>query len=210
MNKQAWDRLADCLASWWPGEWTVQKSAAYHLALDGFDPSAVLTALGRLLQAGDRFRPSAAEITAEITGVTRAQHASPDEAWTLVEQAMRRVGVSRYDARFAAQHQAAIDWLATKDRAAAAWAARRGLCQLEGSLGQEPVNGEHGGAVRGALRRDYRELVTEITERQLEGGEGVPDSMLICRRTTRIEAGGMRDVVDRLRPAHELQAGEPA
>ncbi len=205
-----WKRLADMLDSFWPGEWTTQKSEAYHLALDAFDPTQVAVAIQSRLHAGDKFRPSAAELVADITGVHRGRYAAPDEAWTLVEQAMRRVGVSRYDARFAAQHQAAIDWLATQDRAAAAWAARRGLCQLEGSLGQEPVNGEHGGAVRGALRRDYRELVTEITERQLEGGEGVPDSMLICRRTTRIEAGGMRDVVDRLRPAHELQAGEPA
>lgn len=210
MNDTDWARLSLLIGRCWPGAWTAEDSDAYRIALDGFDPQHVLTAVERRMRSSARFRPSVAEIIGEITGATRGEHVAPDEAWTLVEQAIRRVGCSRYDQRFAVQHQAAIDWLATQDRAVAAWAARRGLCQIEGSLGQEPVNGDNGGIVRAALRRDYRDLVTEITERQLEGGEGVPDSMLICRRTNRVDTGGMHDLLERLRPAAELKSGEAA
>lgn len=209
MTDRDWQRLSVLLGSWWPGEFDAERDKAYRLALDRFEPSDVAAALGRLLELGERFRPSAAEVVAQVTGRAQSRYATPEQALTIIAAEIRRIGCSIYDPKFPERQQAAIDRIAQHDRVVAAWAARRGLCG-PGSLGAEPVEDiEIGGAVLGALRKEYRELRDQVVEREQLGQAGVTDDMLICRSTGR-GGGGMAELLDRLRPAAQLEPGEEA
>lgn len=64
--QDTWDDFAGLLTSAWPGEFTADQRAAYRVLLDDVEPQAVVGALKRLLHAGQRFRPSVAEILAAV------------------------------------------------------------------------------------------------------------------------------------------------
>jgi hypothetical protein len=201
------EREAACFAleAYWPGEFDESMRVAYLGQLERYAPADVLRVLNRLLHRPDqKFRPSVHEIVCALRGDERP--ASFPEAWSLIEQAVIRFGCSIYSPRFAEQHRAAIAWLAERDRDTAGWAARRGLFQLEGSLGREEVGDpEYGGAVRHRLGLEHGDWIAECDQRQLAGGQRVPDSMLICRKAE--SSGGMDELVESLRPAAQLPAG---
>lgn len=205
MNDERWEELETCLRHWWPGEFSAEAATAYRLALDRCGPGDVARVLGARLDAGMRFRPSAAELIAAIRGADTPTHPAPEAAWALIEQAVRMVDRSVYAKDFAERHQAAVDWLAGIDPAVALWAARRGLCG-PGSLGHEPVGDpEHGGAVRHRLAGEYAELKFRVEEREALG-RPVERRELVVRGSGEA-GGGMAEFVDRLRPAPELEAG---
>lgn len=77
-----WEGFCSLLEHGWPGEFTPGAANAYRVLLDGPDPDATVAALKRLLHAGQRFRPSAAELLEEV-------HRDPgqptfDEAFALI------------------------------------------------------------------------------------------------------------------------------
>jgi hypothetical protein len=83
-----WDLLFDLLDSGWPGELTEGAAAAYRTLLDGVPSDTIIAGIRRLLHAGARFRPTAAE----ILGEARRDPSRPtfDEALALL---FRRRGV---------------------------------------------------------------------------------------------------------------------
>lgn len=201
------DSVAGCLEHWWaaPDEWTPQKSQAYFLALGAYDLAEVGHALELVRREGSPFRPAAGVIESFVLG-RGGQARSPEEAWSLIEEAVRRVNRSVYAPDFHERHQAAVDWLAEQDRVVAAWAARRGLCGA-GSLGHEPVGDpEHGGVVRGALAKDYREQLQLAQERVALGRPAVPADALYVRAAGALHSGGMGELLEHLRPAGQLPA----
>lgn len=215
MTDEEWQRIETGLRHWWPGDFTVAAAESYRMILDEFPGNEVAGAIGRLLdqaasQPPPRFRPSAVDVVAEIRGRAQTTH-TPDEAWALLETASRKFGISIYDPLFGERHQAAIDWLAERDPVVAAFAARRGLFQIEGSLMQEAVNDpDHGGAVRGRIAKEYREHVADCEDRVARGLPAVEPHMLIARGAPSTE-GGMAEVLERLRPEEpvgELGPGE--
>src|SRR4051812_18002297 len=123
MTDGEWADIDDMLSGWWHQDWDEHRSAMYRLALNSYDPKTVGAVVHSFLVEGDAFRPSAAQVVARIIG--KPLIANPDEAWVLIERAIKRVGVSQYDPRFDEAHQAAIDWLAERDPIVAAFAARR-------------------------------------------------------------------------------------
>jgi hypothetical protein len=83
-----WDAFCALLEEGWPGEFAEDARVAWRVLLDDVQPVAGVQALKRLLLAGIRFRPSAAELLAEV-------HHDPskptwEEAWTLIQRAIRR------------------------------------------------------------------------------------------------------------------------
>lgn len=217
MTDDEWADIALMLRHWWPGEFSDAGSRSYRMLLDQYPASDVAGAVGRLLdkatqQPEPRFRPSAVDVLAEVRGRGETITHSPDEAWALLEQAAHKFGISIYDPSFNKRHQAAIDWLADQDPVVAAFAARRGLFQIEGSLMQEHVNDpDHGGAVRGRIAKEYREHVEDCADRVARGLPAVEPHMLVVRTTGGDNGGGMAEVLERLRPeeiAGELEPGE--
>jgi hypothetical protein len=83
-----WELLFDLLDNGWPGDFTPDAAKAMRLLLGDVDFERVLSGLQRLLYAGARFRPSAAEILAEA----RRDPSAPtfDEALVLL---FRRGGI---------------------------------------------------------------------------------------------------------------------
>jgi hypothetical protein len=211
MTDEEWEEQSVALGTWWsaPTRWSPEQAGAYRVALElvGATSADVGRALAVLLQSGSAFRPSAAEIVAVLAPPTRRP--SPEHAWDLVRQAIRKVGRSVYAADFDERHQAAIDWLAEQDPVVAAWAARRGLCG-HGSLGMEDVAGEHGGAALHRLAQDYRQVVAAAQERERLGQPAVTPAQLQVRRTGQGGPQTMRELVENLRPAPQLEPGSTA
>ena len=203
MTDQEWADLDKLLRNWWSQDWDADRSEAFRVALDRFPAPVVAAALGRLLESGGAFRPSAAEIVAAVlnSGKPRPQ---PDEAWGLIEQAVRRIRYSIYDERYHESFAEALAWLRTQDEVVAGWAARRGLCG-DGSLGHEPIlDPEIGGAVRRRLYDEYTENVGAAADRVARGLPPVDEAVF-----ERALAGefSMADLLERLRPAAQLVAG---
>lgn len=61
-----WESIALLIEEGWPGEFTDASAAAWRVFLDDYDAERVLTALKVLVARGGRFRPSVAEVAAEI------------------------------------------------------------------------------------------------------------------------------------------------
>jgi hypothetical protein len=77
-----WDAFRGILEEAWPGEFTEDTEQVWRVLLDPVDPADATAALKRLLYRGERFRPSASELLAEI----RADHSKPtfEEAYELI------------------------------------------------------------------------------------------------------------------------------
>lgn len=204
MTTQEWQTIEAFLAAWWPGEFSATTSGAYFVALRQFDAATVTRAVEGFLNAGAKFRPSAAELVGAIRGTSKPRP-SAEEAWSLIQQAVRKVGASVYAQDFDERHQRAIDWLAEQDEVVAAYAARRGLCGT-GSLGMEEVNGEHGGAALHRVHGEYRDAVAAAADRQARGLPAVAEGALLVRGTGE-QGGGMVELLDRLRPDEQAQIG---
>lgn len=61
-----WETIALLIDEGWPGEFTDAAAAAWRVFLDDYDADRVLTALKVIVARGGRFRPSVAEVAAEI------------------------------------------------------------------------------------------------------------------------------------------------
>lgn len=196
-----WEDVAGRLLASWPqhiGQWKPGVLVGFCAELErrGLTPE---TAMGALDGYTGTFPPSAPELAA----LSPEQHISnPVEAWALVEEAIRKFGCSIYSEEFAARHQEAVDYIADRDPVVAFWAAQRGLFQQHGSLGQEPINGEQGGAVRHRLEKEYGAVVQQVQERVALGKPLTARELTV--RTADPQGGGMGDVVEALRPAAQI------
>lgn len=61
-----WDTLCLLIEEGWPGEFTDASAVAWRLLLDDYDAAQVLMALKALVARGGTFRPSVAELVAQI------------------------------------------------------------------------------------------------------------------------------------------------
>jgi hypothetical protein len=212
MTDQEWGDIVAMLRHWWPGDFSEAAAEGYRLRLRREDPGTLARTIGNLLDRGQTFRPAVSEIIAAMQMPTH-RAMGPDEAWALMEDASRQFGCSIYDPAFAERHQAAIDWIAERDVVVAAFAARRGLFQIEGSLMQEAVNDPaFGGAARARIGKDYREHAQTCADRVGRGLPAVERRMLTVRSPRTDAGGGMDELLARLRPedVRELEAGAEA
>lgn len=189
MTDDAWERLSVMLGSWWGQPWDARKSEAYRLALDRFEPGQVVQALEAAGRKDPKWRPGALELVAAIEG-PGPSHPSPDEAWALLQRAVRRVGVSAHDLRFRERHQAAIDWLARRDPVLADFAAARGLTGSPEAIGMLPVSDpERGGVVLATLKKDWAGRVAQAQERESAGLLGTEPTLDRSGEPRRLGAG---------------------
>lgn len=81
-TNQHWQAFCSLVEDGWPGDFDDDAALAYRTLLDGVDPVEAAQALRRLLYRGNRFRPSAAELLAEM----RVDVSRPtwDEAFQLI------------------------------------------------------------------------------------------------------------------------------
>lgn len=206
------DELADVLAllaTTWsaPPTMPAGSESSYRLMIGALPLHTVMAGLARCAEQEPKWRPSPAELRAACAAGDRPRYASGDEAIALLQQAIRRVGCSHVDQRFAERHQAALDWLREQDESVAALAARRGLTG-PGTLGAEPMDcPEIGGAVRKRIALDHADVVNIAEQRVLAGGRAFVESDFLLKGTG---SGGIRELVASLRPAPELEAGEMA
>lgn len=207
MTDQEWASVATMLRHGWTQGFPEAASETYRVFLDRLPVAMVAGSLGRLAERGGEFRPSAAAILAEATGGQRTSYVSGDEAWALIERAVRMIPGGIGDPEFGDRHQAAVDWLREQDESVAAWAARRGL-RGPGSLGAESVHDtEHGGAVKHRLALEHGDVVRLAKERVLLGGRAFTPAAFLVRQTG---GGGMGELLDRLRPVEQITAGTRA
>ena len=77
-----WSVFVTLLRRGWPGEVSTADANAYRVLLDGTDPAIAVEAIRRLLHAGNRFRPSAAE----LLGAANTDPSKPtfDEAYRMI------------------------------------------------------------------------------------------------------------------------------
>lgn len=206
-----WEYLDGLLSSWWPGEWDDARSQGYRLLLDNLRAGDVASALQRLAQSGQRFRPAASEVYAAVNTAANRPRPTPEEGWTLIEEAIRVFGTSPYSQKYEQRHAEAVAWLAERDEVLAAWANRRGLFGAQGTLGHVPVHDpQYGGAARHGVLTEFKQEIAIADDRVARGLPPVPQGALEPRSPLRIESGGgMSGLLDRLRPEGEAPQLEP-
>ena len=169
LTDREWDRLFALLDAGWPGELTSDDAAAYRALLDGVDPARILTGIRRLLHAGARFRPTAAE----ILGEARRDPSKPtfDEMLVLVFGRRgclgARVGPGTWPDEAARQHakqQAVADAANELHPLVAAFVARQGIDRLLALPISDPDEGKW---VRKELRESWLAHVDAFDGREI-------------------------------------------
>lgn len=210
MRDSDWEQIDGLLENWWSQPWDSTRSEAYRAALARFTPAEILAALGRLLERGLTFRPSASEIVRECAG---GEMNSPP-AWAAVQHALgthpafRQLPRPEYDDEKNAELALAV--------AEALLEIHPAVADLVTSIGLDqfrlaPLDPRHplpegedgigGRVVLARLKDAYDSSVS-----RWEGGHarrldaaGVAAALLQSGG-----AGGMEELVDRLRPAEAL------
>lgn len=82
IDPDEWDTLCLLIEEGWPGEFTDAAAKAWRVFLDDYDAGQVLAAVKILVARGGRFRPSVAEVAAQI----RQDPSAPtfEEAYALI------------------------------------------------------------------------------------------------------------------------------
>jgi hypothetical protein len=128
------------------------QEAVYRRHFGGLDYDVTSAAVALLVNDGRVHLPRPGELRAAVRRVTEASSLPFAEVWEiLTDAAMRHRGAS-------------ADVVAIVSRecgeGAARWVAARGV----GDLMHEPVNGEHGGAVRHRLEAEFASFVAQAEE----------------------------------------------
>lgn len=164
MSNEEWEAISLHLDLCFAGEWDDDKADAYWTFMGGLDAAQVMSAIGVLALAGQKFVPS----VGEILGVLDAAHGPPpfDGAWRSVSRALGRYGtgdVSRAERTLEGAHPFVLDWA-------------RGYGWER--LAREPVNDpDFGGAVMHRLGASYRDHVAEARLRDRAGRRGLPGAV---------------------------------
>lgn len=66
MNTTEWEVLSGVIEHTWSGDWDGRKAGVYYDMLRGYEATEVRDAILRLVQEGQRWRPSIAEVVAAI------------------------------------------------------------------------------------------------------------------------------------------------
>jgi hypothetical protein len=158
VTSHEFETIVQLLEEWWPGQgaFDERRTVAWQAALGGYEASAVLAALHRLLQVGDHWRPSVAEVVAAITAdpgrptwdeAYRAIFAYGGVCWTATEDEGHE--------RARAVHELVATFVRARG-----WAALR----------REPVNDEEWGPVRRReLQWAWEQHVERYDERRRDG-----------------------------------------
>lgn len=156
MTVQEWKRIAYLLVNGWPGEFSKDSIVVYGDMLQEYEVEEVRGALQRCVKRGSRYRPTIGELVKEVESIAVSSQPSFDEAWELVQSAMRRPDPMGYLEGVGA-HRYVVAWLATY-----------GIERMR----REPVRAEgnvHAGAVINRLRLSYEEYVERARARELHG-----------------------------------------
>jgi hypothetical protein len=85
-----WEMFCALVEEAWPGEFDDEARTSWRILLDDIEPAGAISAVKRLLYSGRKFypRPAVSDVLAEV----RSDPSLPtfDEAWWLIERAMRR------------------------------------------------------------------------------------------------------------------------
>jgi hypothetical protein len=195
MTRDDWSIIAGLIDEWWPGEFSQSAEHAWHVALDGYEAEQVTIALRALLARGGTFRPSVAQVVAEI----RRDPSKPtfDEALVLIQRALRawnsplRGDFANEAEMLKAREQHVIGSAQGVHPLAAAFIHRRGIRQLQKEIAE--LGDEEYGSLR---RRDLQ----QAWEAHLEAFEGREISAL---------AAGRRDGLRQLDPLAALGIAAP-
>lgn len=207
MTGPEWVEVFAVIKGNWPNVQTPGDAVEiqYQLVKD-VDRDDAIRVVAALAAEGERFPPTAGQIVARLNRERTPPRPSGEQALALLVEAVGRVDRSVYARDFAERHQATIDWLAEQDPVLAAYAARRGLCG-SGSFGHEPLSDSQiGGAVRHRLEGEVQQSYRVAEERVRIGLPAVDPGQLIVRDTSNVE-GGMVELLDRLRPAEQIESG---
>lgn len=82
-----WETVCLLIDQGWPGDFSDAQAAAWRVFLDDYDAQTVLAALKGLVAQGGAFRPSVAEVVAQIC--RDSSRPTLDEALTLIRRALR-------------------------------------------------------------------------------------------------------------------------
>jgi hypothetical protein len=192
-----WQAFAALMRRAWPGEFSDDDRRVYRLLLDDVEPPDAIAALRRLLHAGQRFRPSVAELLEAI----RVDPSRPtfDEVLQLIYGSRgilaARPERSTFDdagARQRAYNEAALRRAADIHPLVASFVQRHGIQRLR----ELPLHDPNYGEVR---RRDLE----AAWERHVEAFDG--------RDVAQLAAGGShRPELRRLDPLAVLRTAAPA
>lgn len=215
MTDEEWAGIDDLLRNWWSQEWDAGRSQAYRLAVSRFSAEEVAGALGRLLDRGLTFRPSASELRAELAG----GGAPPPPAWAALLQelgthkAFRQLPRPEYsDAKNVELAQKVADALHEIHPLAAALVADIGLDTFRRAPldpRYPPAPGDEGIDGRVTLSR-LKDAYDRRVQRWEDGDRKVLEPGQLAVRLLGENDGTMADLVERLRPARQLEAvGDP-
>lgn len=184
-----WNRLFALLDAGWPGELSADQAAAYKALLDGIEPDYILAGLRRLLHAGARFRPTAAEILGEAR-----QDASAPTFDEMVELVFGRRGVLN------AQPPPRGLWIGESRRVACDAAAAERMSEMHPLIGSFVHR-----MTFGRLRR--LDLENEWHRKELREGWATHCAAMEGREVAALASGSGREGLRRLDP---MNAALPA
>lgn len=198
INPDEWETICLLVDEGWPGEFTDTAATAWRVFLDDYEPEQVLAAIKALVARGGTFRPSVAQVVAQI----RSDPSTPtfDEALVLIRSALRAGrGPLRGDYSTEAQMIAGREEMVraaarTLHPLVAAFVVRCGDLSRLGDEVAELAAGDYAGA----RRRDLQ-LRWEAHVEALDG-----------RDVAAIASGPRRDGLQRLDPLAALGMKPPA
>lgn len=171
ISPDEWESISLLIEEGWPGEFTDAASSAWRVFLDDYNADGVLTALKVLVARGGRFRPSVAEVAAEIN----VDRSAPTfvEAYQLIYGvrgvlAARPKGELWWDTpaqRERAYEDAARDCAAEMHPLIGRFINRYGIDRLRMLELGDP---EYGAIRRRELQADYEQLAEALEGRRLE------------------------------------------
>jgi hypothetical protein len=191
-----WESICLLVEEGWPGEFTDSAASAWRVFLDDYESAQVLAALKAMVARGGTFRPSVAQVVAEM----RRDPSKPtfDEALVLIRRALRagrRPLTGSYDNEaqmLGAREELVREAALGMHQSVASFVGR---CSDIGRL-EDEISELSGGEYAGARRRDLERR----WEAHLEAFEGREISAL---------AAGRRDGLRQLDPLGALGISAP-
>lgn len=169
MSSDEWETVCLLIDQGWTGEFTDAQAAAWRVFLADYTADQVLAALKALVARGGRFRPSVAEVVAQI----RSDPSRPtfDEALVLIRHALRAynlplVGDYANEAQMIrARHRRVRERAEDLHPLVAAFLARRDIGRLMDEVAE--LDGEYGPVRRRELEAAWEAHVVACEGRDV-------------------------------------------
>lgn len=165
MTADEWESLCLIISAGWPGDFTDSDAMAWRVLLDDYTAPQVLTAVKALVAKGGQFRPSVAEVVAEVRRDPSKPTAAEMVRLIFGSQGVLAARTTERKGRWEAGERDRKDEQAMLDRAfelhplLGAFVRSQGLRRLRGM----DLEGDYGAAQRKLLEDAWREF-TEAHE----------------------------------------------